>query len=80
MMPTSNRATQIETAKSKKKVATLEESMKRCESQKGKNSAYEERFSEALTESRRDYKEGRFYSSREELMRAVAMKRGSANA
>lgn len=54
--------------------------MKRSESQKGKNSAYEERFSEALTESRRDYKEGRFYSSREELMRAVAMKRGSANA
>lgn len=37
---------------------------------------YERRLSDALDESRRDFQEGRSYSTREELLRAVAEKRG----
>lgn len=54
--------------------------MKRSESQKSKNSLYEKRLSEALTESRRDYEEGRFYSSLKELVRAVRVKCTAINA
>ncbi len=36
---------------------------------------YEQRMREALDESRRDFEEGRYYSSREELLAAVEQKR-----
>ncbi len=41
---------------------------------------YEKRLSDALRESRRDFEEGRFYSSREEMMAAVARKREAMHA
>lgn len=37
--------------------------------------SYEERLKRALGESRRDFEEGRSYSSREEMLAAVAAKR-----
>lgn len=43
------------------------------------NALYEQRVSAALTESRRDYEEGRYYSSREDLMAAVMAKREVLN-
>ena len=39
------------------------------------NALYEQRIADALRESRTDFEEGRYYSSREELMSAVARKR-----
>lgn len=36
---------------------------------------YEQRMAQALRESRADFDEGRFYSSREDLLKAVADKR-----
>lgn len=38
---------------------------------------YEQRLSDALGESRQDFREGRFYSTRDELLRAVTDKRGN---
>ncbi|MEI3376958.1 MAG: hypothetical protein V8R08_03875 [Coriobacteriales bacterium] len=38
---------------------------------------YEQRMREALDESRRDFEEGRYYSSREELLAAVEQKRSA---
>lgn len=38
---------------------------------------YEASVAQALRESRRDFAEGRFYSSREDLMNAVALKRAA---
>lgn len=43
------------------------------------NALYEQRVSAALAESRRDYEEGRYYSSREDLMAAVMAKREVLN-
>lgn len=39
------------------------------------NALYEQRVADALRESRTDFEEGHYYSSREELMAAVARKR-----
>lgn len=41
---------------------------------------YEKRLADALSASREDFKEGRYYSSREDLMAAVAKKREAAHA
>ncbi|MEF2655707.1 MAG: sodium:proline symporter [Eggerthellaceae bacterium] len=38
---------------------------------------YERRMTNALLESRADFEQGRCYSSREELLEAVALKRGT---
>ena len=41
---------------------------------------YEQRLSDALFASRKDFEEGRFYSSREDLCAAVAKKREASHA
>lgn len=38
---------------------------------------YEQRMREALAESRRDFEEGRYYSSRDDLLKAVEQKRSA---
>lgn len=63
-----------------KYVFMSEEVLKRTVSKAVEGALYERRLSAALSESRRDFEEGRFYSSREELMQAVATKRGTGNA
>lgn len=42
---------------------------------KAENVLYEQLAADALRESRADFEEGRYYSSREELMAAVAAKK-----
>lgn len=63
-----------------KYVFMSEEVLKRTVSKAVEDALYEKRLSTALSESRQDFEEGRFYSSREELMQAVATKRGTGNA
>ncbi len=41
---------------------------------------YEKRLADALERSRKDFEEGKYYSSREELIKAVADKRKANNA
>lgn len=44
------------------------------------NALYEQRLAQALSESRRDFEEGRCYSSREDMLAAVVRKREALHA
>ncbi len=60
-----------------KYVFLSEEVLERTISEAVEQALYEARVTQALEESREDFHEGRYYSSREELMAAVARKRSN---
>lgn len=57
-----------------------EEVLKKTIDQAVEDALYEQRLADVLTESRRDFAEGRVYSSREDMMAAVAQKREAMHA
>lgn len=63
-----------------KYVFMSEEVLKQTVDQAVEDALYEKRLADALRESRADFEEGRYYSSREDLLAAVAQKRGAARA
>ena len=63
-----------------KYVFMSEEVFKRTVDQAVEDALYESRLANALRESRKDYEEGSYYSSREDLLAAVAQKREAARA
>lgn len=63
-----------------KYVFMSEDVFERAVSQAVEDALYESRLSEALASSRQDFEQGRFYSSREDLMSAVKEKRGDVRA
>ncbi len=58
-----------------KHVFMSEDVLERTIEQTVEGALYEKRLADALRGSRKDFEEGRFYSSREELLAAVAEKR-----
>ena len=63
-----------------KYVFMSEDVLKRTIEQAVQDALYEKRLADALAESRKDFEEGRFYSSREDMLAAVAAKREAAHA
>ena len=63
-----------------KYVFMSEEVLKQTVDQAVEDALYEKRLADALRESRKDFEEGRYYSSRGDLLAAVAQKRGAAGA
>lgn len=63
-----------------KYVFMSEDVFERTVNQAVEDALYESRLSEALANSRQDFEQGRFYSSREDLMNAVAKKRKDIHA
>lgn len=63
-----------------KYVFMSEDVLKRTVEQAVGDALYEKRLADALAESRKDFEEGRFYSSRDEMLEAVAKRRGALHA
>lgn len=63
-----------------KYVFMSEDVLKRTVEQAVEDALYEKRLAGALAESRKDFEEGRFYSSRDEMLAAVAERRGALHA
>lgn len=63
-----------------KYVFMSEDVLKRTVEQAVEDALYEKRLAGALAESRKDFEEGRFYSSRDEMLAAVAKRRGALHA
>lgn len=63
-----------------KYVFMSEDVLKRTVEQAVEDALYEKRLAGALAESRKDFEEGRSYSSRDEMLAAVAKRRGALHA
>ncbi|RVU97124.1 sodium:proline symporter [Coriobacteriales bacterium OH1046] len=63
-----------------KYVFMSEDVLKRTVEQAVEDALYEKRLAGALAESRKDFEEGRFYSSRDEMLAAVAERREALHA
>ena len=62
-----------------KYVFMSEDVLEQTVSQAVEQALYEKRVADALTQSRANFEQGNFYTSREEMMAAVAQKRAARN-